>query len=148
MRVDANYFTREQNSPACEVPLWGADAPEGREVLIKLHFYVLIPNCDRKAGYFVGRQPSLNYMERLIRLLAANRDIKIQKRGRNGISEDEEDRFPAMVCPKKRYTLAPVHGSFSILHSRRLISEIRKCVQAEKCPASSVRHCIVNVSRY
>lgn len=47
------------------------------------------------AGYFDSRQSSLNYMDRLIRLVAADRDIKIQERGRQDTGGREKDRFPA-----------------------------------------------------
>jgi hypothetical protein len=88
-------------------------------------------------------------MECLIRLLAANRDIKIQKRE---ILEGEEDRFPAMVLWFVRDSgpLTSVYGTAFNAVLVRLISEIRECVHAEKRPAPSVRRCIVNgnVSRY
>lgn len=47
-------------------------------------------------GYFIDRQqPPLSYMKRLIRLLTANHDIKIQVREENILSASEKDRFLA-----------------------------------------------------
>lgn len=73
---------------------------EKKEMLFKLHFYVLTPNCDQRVGYFVDREPPLNYMGRLIRLLVANGDIKIQECRKQDTAEREESIF--MVCPLAR----------------------------------------------
>lgn len=58
--------------------------------------YVLTPNWDRSC--FAERQTRLNYMERLIRLPAGNREIKIEPEERKGVRREatgvEKDRFP------------------------------------------------------
>lgn len=105
-------------------------------------------NTQLRSGvnYFVGRQSPLNYMKHLIRLVATDRDIKIQERGRQDTGGSEKDRFPtAAVRPRViRFLIYGEHLMLLVRRERKRkgqFPKLRMCLR-RKTSARLIRRII------